>query len=398
MNNRKRKLDDWLSTYMTAVANTEPPRNYHLWTAISCLAGAVQRKCMINIGTLTFYPNMYIILVGPPGKTRKGTAMNIGERFLLNLGVPISGDAITREALVEALEESRATFTTKDGDKVPHSSLSVISPEFTVFLGHENITLLDNLTDWYDCRERFEYRTKTQGVNIVPNVWFNILGATTPEMLRMALPQHLISGGFASRVIFIYEDRKFQSVPFPFLSEEERELMKLLAEDLAHINTINGNFTVTEEFLQDYSTWYKELEANPPFTDPIFDGYLGRRQVHLIKLSMLCSLSRSDSLELTHDDFTRADIFLRGAEIGMPKAFLGVGRSSNADTIAKLMVEISEKKETTFGELMKKFYLDTDQQTLEKMLQTLEVMKFCTFKRGLNMDKAEVRLIDENPG
>lgn len=391
-----RKLDDWLSVYMETLENTEPPRNYHLWTAISTLAAAVQRKCSISMGHLTFYPNMYIILVGPPGKTRKGTAMDIGETFIRSLEVPISSDSMTRAALIEALEESGRTFQDEGDNPVTHSSLTIISPEFTVFLGHENVTLLDNLTDWYDCRN-FENRTKTAGTNIIPNVWMNILGATTPEMLRLALPQHLISGGFASRVIFVYEDKKYRTVPFPYFSDKEKKNLEYLSEDLAHINTLNGRFKVTEEFIESYSAWYYELGKNPPFKDPVFDGYLGRRQVHLIKLSMLCSISRGDSLELTQNDFIRADTFLRNAETNMPKAFLGVGRSSNAEVIAKLMEAIAIKREVTFGELMNMFYLDTDQHTLQRMIETLEVMKFCKYTRAANTEAGKIRYTrDEN--
>ena len=76
-----RLVDDWIDKYLVYSSNTEPPAMFHLWTAISVISSVLQRKCYFPWGTLTFYPNMYVVLVGPPA-ARKGTAMNIGKKIL----------------------------------------------------------------------------------------------------------------------------------------------------------------------------------------------------------------------------------------------------------------------------------------------------------------------------
>jgi hypothetical protein len=377
---------------MEVQENTEPPRNYHLWTALSTLASALQRKCWLDWGGgLTFYPNMFIVLIGPPGKTRKGTALAVGETLMHSLEMPLSAEALTREALIESLEEAQASFIDEStGVATNHCSLTVLSPELTVFLGHQNLVLMDNLTDWFDCKQKFTYRTKRSGTNVVNGVWVNLLGATTPSMLRAALPMDMIGGGFASRVVFVYEDRKYKLCPIPFYSKEQKQGFDMVKQDLAHIHTLQGQFKVTEEFLNKWVEFYTEQENNPPFKDPHFDGYMSRRQVHVLKLSMLCSVSRSSSLIISEKDLARAITFIESVEINMPRVFSGVGRNENADIIAQLMYTIGDKKKMSFGELMELYWHEVDARTLENMIETLQAMKFCVFKRNQNLEKAQI--------
>jgi len=53
-----------------------------------------------------------------------------------------------------------------------------------------------------------------------------------------------------------------------------------------------------------------------------------------------------------------------------------VGKSAIADVMARVMSEIGVRKEMTFEELMRMFYPDVDKLTMERILQTLDSMKF----------------------
>jgi len=104
------------------------------------------------------------------------------------------------------------------------------------------------LCNWYDCRERWRYETKTSGIDDVKFVWVNLIGATTPESLQCALPQEAISGGLTSRIVFAYGD-KITPAPDPFIKrcftgQEER-----LSHDLERICMMRGEFVPTDDFL-----------------------------------------------------------------------------------------------------------------------------------------------------
>lgn len=373
----KRLVPDWIDSYMEFVHNTEPPDNYKRWVAISVIAGALQRKCLLEWGSLTFYPNLYIILVGPPGRARKGTAMGPGKSFLEDLNVPMAAEAITREALIRTVSDaSQSTINNETGEVSFHSSLTVFSPELTVFLGHQNYQLMSDLTDWFDCARKWTYRTKGSGTDEIVGMWINLIGATTPDLIRTALPLDAIGGGLTSRMIFIYEQDKGKSVPAPFLSDHEVGLRLKLMNDLERIHNLQGNFTVTKNFVDAWIDWYTEQETKQPFDDKRFAGYFERRPLHVMKLCMICSASRSDEMKLQLCDLKRAIKFLSDAEVKMPRAFTGVGKDRNADTMAAIMNEVALRKRIVLSELMGMFYHDVDSHTFENMIRTLTTIGY----------------------
>src|SRR5690242_3298891 len=95
----------WIDSYLDFVKDVPIPMSYKLWTAVSVLEAALQRKVWIPRGELVCYPNMYICLVGHSG-IGKGRAMRIGERILRKLpegAVSLAAKATSREKLVEKM-------------------------------------------------------------------------------------------------------------------------------------------------------------------------------------------------------------------------------------------------------------------------------------------------------
>ena len=375
-----RALKDWIDSYLDFVDNSEPPQMFKLWCAISLIASALERKCFLSWGTLTFYPNMYVVLVAPSGKARKGTAMSPALKMLEEINVKLAAEAITSEALIQTLAESADSTPNDDGTLDNHCSLTVWSPELTVFLGHQNFQLMSDLTDWYDCRSSWTYRTKNQGTDIIKGVWVNLLGATTPDLIRSALPMDAIGGGLTSRMIFVYEPRRGKIVPTPFLSNEDKALRVQLMNDLADIRMMKGMFKVTKEFVELWIDWYSAQEDNPPFKDNRFDGYIERRPNHVMKLAMVCSASRSESMVISDKDLTRAINILTETEKKMPFTFSGMGRSNASDIVASIMSEIASRGEKgiPLKELMQLYYRDADGVLMDKILSQLTIMGFAT--------------------
>lgn len=371
----QRKLKDWISSYLVCTQNSEPPETYRLWTAISCIAAVLQRKCRLDWGALTFYPNMYIVLVGPPA-ARKGTAMNLAKPLLDDLQIKMAAEAITREALIRELKNSTDTVVTDTGKMYFHSSLTIWSQELTVFLGYQNHQLMSDLTDWYDCRNQWTYRTKNMGTDEIIGVYVNIIGATTPDLIRTTMPLDAIGGGLTSRMVFVFEENKGKVCPYPAFSEEEMATLEDLKYDLARIHMLTGQFRTTEGFLEKWIEWYPWQEANPPFHDPRFAGYIERRANHVMKLSMICNAARSDKMVVSEQDLEQATKILELTEKKMPKTFSGVGRLSTADVMTKIMNDVGMEGSMMFSELLRRYRNDVDKMELEKILDSLSTMKF----------------------
>lgn len=376
-----RQVDDWIESYLQYTDNSEPPKLYREWVAISVIASVLERKCYLEWGELTFYPNLYIVLVGPSGKCRKGTAMGVGASMLRERGIPMAAEAITREALIRELRNAtQEEADAESGNLYFHASLTIFSQELTVFLGYNNLQLMSDITDWYDCRDHWTYRTKNMGTDEITGVWVNLIGATTPELIRSTLPQDAIGGGLSSRIIFVYEEEKGKTVAAPFLSEEDQMLREKLTQDLESIHMLRGRFDITEEFLEKWIAWYEWQDNNPPFHDPNFQGYVNRRPNHILKLCMVMSASSRSDMVITGDIFDRALGLLRETEKNMPKTFSGYGRSARSEVMSMVMTTIAMEGKVTRKQLLKKYHQEIDDsRQLDDIIAVLSNMDFCRY-------------------
>jgi hypothetical protein len=374
----ERKLKDWLSGFMQFTDNLETPKLYRLWCGVSAIAAALQRKVLVDWGQHVFYPNMYIVLVGP-GAVGKGTAMRPAKELLKRMGgVRMSSQATTKEALVLRLKE--ANYHHQDpvtGLSTFHSSMTIFAEELTVFIGYQQRELMAYLCDWFDCEGQWTYDTKNKGTDEIMGVWVNLIGATTPQLIMSSLPLESIGGGLTSRIIFVYADKAETISPFPFLSEEKLELREHLQADLERIHLLCGKFTITADYLDAWGTWYCAQAANPPkhLLGEHFGSYLGRRRVHLMKLAMIICASESDEMIMRESHLSTAEQLLSMTEIHMPQVFAGVGKNPVSDMVPKLLLFIRRTGVVSMSDLTRHFYRDADGQTLDRLIKTLEMMQ-----------------------
>lgn len=390
-----RRLDDWLDSYMLYTSRTEPPKIYNLWTGISVIASCLERKCYIDIGDIRRYPNMYIVLVGPPGRCRKGTAMGVGLNMLRSesISVHLAAEAITREALIQELRSSIEEETV--GQDV-HASLTIYSPELSVFLGYNNTQLMSDLQDWWDCRDKWTYRTKSQGTDEIVNVWVNIVGATTPEVISEMMPSIAVGGGLTSRIIFVFAKNKEQSVAIPGLFEGRDELYKKLLMDLQSIRLMQGEFYPTKEFLTLFEEWYIESDKKPVFDDVKLSGYVERRATHLIKLCVILSASRGNDKVVDVQDFKRAVLMLDEVEKRMPHTFKSFGESDINNLMTQVATTIATYSRVPFSVLMRKFFADADRDKLMRVIMSLQASRLCTIHRNEDHDELYIEYVDSD--
>jgi hypothetical protein len=368
----ERKLGDWLDAWMQYCDSSESPELFKKWTGVSVLAGALQRRCWC-VWEGKIYPNMYIIIIGPSG-TRKGTAIRPGLELINSAPtIKLAADSTTREALINELEEVLVSEEIEPGKAYMHSSLTIFSPELTVFFGYKNDQLLTELTDWYDSPDNWDYKTKNCGENAIVGMCVNLLGATTPEVLQHSLPPMTIGGGLTSRIMFIYGDKKSKLNPFPFKLPQELELFEDLKHDLNCITQLRGQFSYTEDFLKSYEPWYRHFEDNPPLLDYRFGPYLERRAMHLLKLCMVMSASRGDDLIIDSSIFQRAVQWLEECEKKMERIYRGYGRKDYAPVMAQILRYVARhgvEVGCSFTDVLSHFITDVDTQELRNIVDS----------------------------
>lgn len=382
-----RELKDWLESYLDYTENSESPISYHTWCGLSVIAGALQRKVYLRWGLgRVIYPNVYAVLVGASGRTRKGVAIGIAKDFLKNIPsvtvVPESSSG--RQAMILAMKRALTNFQDPSDNKIKfHSSVTAFSEELSVFLGQGDIAYLSNLTDWYDSKDDWEYETVGRGKDTLQGLCLNLMGGTAPDWIQSMIPQEALGGGFTSRIIFIVEEVKRKIIPKYVVTPEEERLKDLLQRDIERISQLAGEITFTPEAEQLYIDWYIEQDTalsagKPVIPDTRFAGYCERRATHIQKLMILCSASRGDDLKINGDDFRRALHLLTEVEKNMPKTFGGLGKSKMSDQSDAVINFIKKVGITTRKVLMQKFYRDIDPMTLanvEALMQQMGVVK-----------------------
>lgn len=373
-----RNLPDWIDSFMELTENSEPPTLFRKWAAISAVASALQRKVRMELGlSLTFYPNLYIVLVGPSA-TGKGTAMKFASDIIEQIPtIRLSAQATSLQALIRRMKDTNLTdVNVETGEQTYHSSLTIFSTEFTVFLGYHNQELIAALCEWYDCHNRWTYETIARKKEEVVGVWVNLFAGTTPDAIQASLPIESIGGGLTSRIIFVVEEKRGKLVIIPTKTEREVTLQQKLIYDLEAISQMNGLMQYTEGFLKIYSDWCTYADGHRPFQDKKFDGYCGRRRKHLITLSMVCSASRSDEMIITSDDIERAIELLAEVEMKMGKVFKGMGRSGTADLISDAIAFVtnSQVQDIPLFQFARHFEGDMDKFEMDRVITTLEAM------------------------
>lgn len=368
----------WIKAYLAFTAESESPEDYHLWTAISVIAGALQRKVFFDMGYFLLYPNMYVVLVGPPGRCKKSTAMRIGRDILKQTpGAKFTADSTTREKLIINLTQAH-----KDGS----SAMTAHSTEFATMLTSSGMDMVVFLTDIFDCPPVWEHDTKSGGKNTIKGPFLNLLGATTPDWISRAMPLDTIGVGLTSRIIFVFHDTPREADPIPKLTDAQKKLASLLINDLTAISAMSGEFHLSKEADDLHRTWYRAHVLKPnPTGDPRLSGYFERKQTHLLKLSMIVAASKRDGYIIELEDFEDAQKILARTETRMQRVFSGVGKNpifADKDAVLNALINAGQGG-LSFGELLSRFSYSLRKDELAEVLDTLIIIKVVML-RGLN--------------
>lgn len=352
----KRKLSNWLESYMLFTDNTESAACYRRWSALSAISACLRRDCYFrgNHGEHLF-PNMYVVLVGPSGFSRKNTAIIPAKKMLIALDIEITAGATTREALIRDLIKA-SKVPTVNGAQMS-ASLTVFVTELVNFINTEHKQLLGNLTEWYDCEDPWINATIKRDRDVIDRVCLNILGGTTPKLIRSCLPVENIGGGFSSRVIYVYAPDREKIIADDDIKPWEEALEKELIYDLRQIRNMVGQFKPTKEAVEYYGDWYNAFGENPPplaYTET-FGPYCSRKQTHVRKVAMILSAARSNNMIMERKDYEQAIRYLTELEPDLPKVFEGAGMTETGWINRRVGSYIQKRGQVIYSEIFNHF-------------------------------------------
>ena len=334
----KRNFPDWLQAYLEYTAYTEPPPHMRFWCGVSAVAGALRRKVWIEQVYFRWYPNFYIVLVAPPGIVSKSTTAGVAMNLLRQVeGVKFGPDIVTWPQLVAKFAESAEGFEYPQGSNIYHtmSPLTLESSEFGNLLNPQDREMVDLFVTLWDGKQgAMTKETKTSGSDEVQNPWINLIACTTPSWIAGSSPDYMIGGGFTSRCVFVFVEKKHREIAYPArqVPKDIARMEQALVADLRSIASLVGEYRLTEEAYAWGEIWYSRHYASPPphLNDDRFGGYLARKQTHIHKLAMVLAASTGADLWITEEHLAVADRMVSDLEPDMVRVFERIGRSEES--------------------------------------------------------------------
>lgn len=301
-----------------AMKGTESNTGFSMWSAAWAIATILTRHAWLKWFPDGLFPNFYVMLVAPPGICKKSSSAVFATKIVKGVPkffrergdpllafsktVPMLDAKASTEALNLMLKAESQAFNVLKADGSNHvvtikkpSMFSICADELTTLLGSATyaVGIVDRLTSLYDGHDDSTSVTYARGKEILEDIYVNMLSATTPDSMRLTLPETAFGGGFMSRVIVVYNE-----VPFRIFSKPKfipgTPTKEELVERLAWIaENCSGEYLFSPEADAFFDDWYfkwknsliKGASADMKMTD-------FRLDTNIRKLAMLIRIQR----------------------------------------------------------------------------------------------------------
>lgn len=366
-----RKCDNWLASLAEYVEETETPRHFWFWGGVFTIGAALQRKVWLPYGLDPLYPNMYIMLVAPPGKCRKGAPLRLAKKMLETIDINVAVDSQSRRNLTKELDRiSRTGSYILNGEQVPQAAMAIVSLELSSLLAIDPKGMLEVLTDLYDSQDDWVYGTFGQGKDTLKNVCVCCFIGTTPIYISQNLPQEALYGGWASRTAVIAGSKKYKRVPVP--PQPPTEIYDALIHDLGIISKLVGEFKWGVGAEEHFKKWYNGLDSKyKEVKDERLHSFLERIHVMVLKTAMALHVAYSNKLVVTVEDVAKSIHFLEDVLGSASDAFGGMGRSKSSVEVEAVLRQLAMHKVLTFRQLLRLNHRNVSKKELYDVMETV---------------------------
>jgi len=321
----------WLRGYYDYTLQSEPPAVFHFMCALTILGATMERSIYVDKGYYRVYPNVATVLIAPTGRCRKTGATNTSISLARAVDVNVLSERITPEALVLGLgAPGRET-----------ASGLVYAPELAVFLGRSKYLegMVPLLTSLFDSPSKWATSTIGRGASSLKDVALSLLGASTLEWFREALPREAFSGGFMARILFVVQEDTVREFAFPEPGPGEK--WEKLREQLLDMKAIRGEVELEGAAKTWHERWYHaHRKVTPP--DERFSGYYARKPDHLHRMAFLIRLAEAQSLTVKVEDYERALAILDWMENRLPAVFETAAGTPEGVLHQRLLMQIKD--------------------------------------------------------
>lgn len=220
----------WIGQYIeTMRKTTEAPSAFHLGCGLTAAGCVIGRSVGVQYGSDVVYPNLYTMLVGVSGKTRKDSAIRRATTFLRTRiseqgrlsgsTVSILTDIGSSEGLLQYLSD--------------HPSTLLHISELSRLLSNKNRGVTSSISpmlmELWDSPSQVSSTVKNNPIR-VENPFLSALAAVQPDVLADQINDQDIHSGFANRWLYICGNG---GAPIPWPETLDRSHLELLGRLVA---------------------------------------------------------------------------------------------------------------------------------------------------------------------
>jgi hypothetical protein len=348
-----RRLPDWINAFVEYTSDLPSPLIFRKWAAISAIAGAMEQRVWVRSLGNDLYPNLYTILVGPPGIGKTVITNEVEALWGTVDELKIAPQSLSKASMVDAMAAAKRRIVRpgKTPALYDFHHLLVVSSELSDLIPVYDPPFMSILQSLYGPLKTFRDRKRSHNKGeevVVERPALHLLGATTPSFMNSLMPEGAWDQGFISRTILVYSG---ENTIRPLFDEpaKRKELFNDLAHDLAIIASDEtfGQMEWQPEAAAAISQWHS-AGGEPKPAHIKLTHYNTRRTAHLLKLCITTCMGRGDqAFVISLDDFNRALDLLTEVERYMADIFksMGVGGDSAAIDETWYMCYESYKKD-----------------------------------------------------
>lgn len=385
------------------------------WSWWMLVSSVLQRRVWYGNDTYPLYPNLYTLLVAPPG-IGKGLQLNQIKEFMeyhktstvsdeevtlaahlgkkkSNLLFPVASDSTTFESFLEETHMATVTFNHPGGIYL-HASQTFILDEFeSIFKQHAEDMAVYLRTAW-DCKN-YTRRTKNSGVFIIKNPCVSVLGGVTPDAMMALTRKEIVSNGFTSRAILVYaRNNRFTDIELPKPDDQQMKARDELRAWIKQLSTVYGCCQYTEEAKDVLRTYLRSpaWRGNPSSK---LEEYYSRKITNMNKIIMCMHYSEPGFEKLVSPETVHKciDLFKR-TEVNMHLALAGGGRNELGDVAKKLLDYIMQRPSgVRFQAILVHFFEHGTKDELEQVLQVLQAQGAVLFDHNTGLYKPSTGII-----
>lgn len=288
----------WVADYIETVSpTTEAVPAFHLGCGLAVAGSLMGRRVGLECGEIV-YPNLFLLLVGPSGNSRKDTAIKRALRLISDSHL-LGGNVNVAEVKI-ATDVASSEGITRQLSEHPNSLLYLT--EFSKAVNNSRRegtkTITNTLMQAWDTPVVMQNMTKASPIE-ARFPFLSILAATQPEILADLMTDADIYSGFANRFLFICGGKGEPKPWPPALSKADSGRLYLDVMDaIKHYG--EGTIGRTDEADAYWQDWYLAFHGNTALSDEE-SAMVTRHPALALKLALIYAiLDRSKRIDREH--------------------------------------------------------------------------------------------------